>query len=141
MRYREFLQHIWTLNLEWDQSFKQNKDLVDKWDSILLNINNALNVSVDRTLRSYFNVQLHVFSDASKTAYGAVAYMVIPACAEYPEGLTQIRFAKGKVVSRTTYPKRDTIPKLELTSIVMAANLANVVMEAHPHLQFTRKII
>ena len=141
MRYREFLQHIWTLNLDWDQPFEKHKELVDRWDSILLDINNALNVSVDRTLRSYLNVQLHIFSDASKTAYGAVAYMVIPACLEFPEGLTQIRFAKGKVVSRTTYPKKDTIPKLELTSIVMAANIANMVMEAHPYLQFTRKII
>ena len=141
MRYREFLQHLWTLKGDWDQSFEHHKDLVEQWDSILLSINNALNVSVDRTLQSYLNVELHVFSDASRTAYGAVAYMVIPPCPEFPNGLTQIRFAKGKVVSRTAYPKRDTIPKLELTSIVMAAFVANQVLDAHPHLQFTRKII
>ena len=141
MRYREFLQNLWTLKLSWDQSFEEHTEMVEMWDSILDNINKSLNVSVDRTLPTYQKVELHVFSDASKTAYGAVAYFVIPACPEYPKGLSQIRFAKGKVVSRTTYPKVDTIPKLELTSIVVAANIANIIMDAHPNLKFSKKVI
>ena len=141
MRYREFLQILWSKKLTWDQSFESDKDLVEMWDPILDNIKKALNTSFDRSLITYNNVQLHIFADASKASYGAVAYFVIPPCPEYPEGKSQIRFAKGKVVSLKSYPKIDTIPRLELTGIVVAANLANTMIDAYPNLNFTRKVI
>ena len=142
MRYRVFLQKLWTdqEKLGWDTVFKK-KELTEVWDLIKSDLQQALTVKFPRSLETYRNVELHIFSDASFEAYGAVAYFVIPACKEYPQGITQLRYSKGKVVSPKRCPKGDTIPKLELMGVVMAANMAKNLLKAYEDIQFSKKVI
>ena len=63
---------------------------------------------------------LHIFSDASIKAYGAAAYMCC-------NGNSNLVMAKTKVAAI----KALTVPKLELTAVVLAARLAKFIIEAY----------
>jgi transposase InsO family protein len=71
------------------------------------------------------SVQLHVFSDASKVAFAAVAYIRM----EYTNGsfYTNFVMAKGKI--NPINPSR-TIPKLELMGVALAVSLSATISEA-----------
>ena len=140
MRYRVFVQKLWKGNFPWDKIFKE-KPLVNEWDLIKTDLQQALTVTFPRTIETLENIELHIFSDASFEAYGAVAYFVIPACKTYPQGITQIRFSKGKVVSPKRCPVKDTIPKLELMGVVMAANMAANLLKAYKNVKFAKKVL
>ena len=66
-------------------------------------------------------MELHLFSDASHTAYGACAYIV------EPTKRGSLILSKAKVAPM----KKVTIPKLELTAIVLAARMSKFVQEAY----------
>ena len=141
MRYRIFTQKLWKLGYNWDIIFREEK-LVTEWKQIQSEMLLALKkAKFPRTMETLENVELHIFSDASFGAYGAVAYFIVPSCEKYPEGLAQIRFSKGKVVSPNKCPKQDTIPKLELMGIVMAASAAANLIKAYDKINFKRKIL
>ena len=72
--------------------------------------------------------ELHVFSDASKEAISAVAYLRIVD----PEGNSQIGFVQGK--SKLAPSHGHTIPRLELCAAVIATELAAFVQK---HLNIT----
>ena len=141
MKYRIFVQKLWYEKYSWDKSFGKNSILVKEWDLITANLIQSLTATFARTLETFENAELHVFSDASFGAYGAVAYIVIPPNKDFPEGLSQVRFAKGRVVSPKKCPKKDTIPKLELMGIVVAANIANNLVKVYDNLKFQKKIL
>ena len=141
MRYREYLQKLWQLNFSWDYSFENHKDLVEEWDYILGNLQDALKASFKRSLDTYDNVELHIFSDASNKSYGAVAYLVIPASCDNPEGQSKVWFSKGKVVSPKNCPKTETILKLELTGLVVAANIAYTLLNTYKNINISRKVL
>ena len=142
MRYRIFLTSLWEdKSLGWKTSFASNPTLVKEWDDIVQNIQIGLSAKIPRTIDMSAKIELHVFSDASFNAFGTVAYFTIGKCDSYPEGISQIRLAKGKVVSKKKCPKIDTIPKLELCGIVMSANAAANIIKAHPNIEFSRKVL
>ena len=141
MRFRTFLSKLWDKNYKWDQSFAKEATLVKEWDNIVDNIMQALKCSFPRTIESYLSIELHIFSDASYEAYGTVAYFVVPQCHRFPQGLSQVRIAKGKTVARKKHPKIDTIPKLELMGILMSANTASNLLEAYSDITFHRKVL
>ena len=141
MRFRTFLTKLWHEKYTWDQSFAHNAELVKEWDTIVYNIMQALKCTFPRTMESYISIELHIFSDASFEAYGTVAYFVVPQCHRFPEGLSQVRLAKGKTVARKKRPKIDTIPKLELMGILMSANAAANILEAYSNIIFHKKVL
>ena len=141
MRYRLFIQRLWHDKYKWDDSFKKKENLVNEWNLIKSDLMHVLAATFARTLETLENAELHVFSDASFEAYGAVAYLVILASDAFPEGLTQIRFAKGKIVSPRKCPVKETIPKLELMGLVIAANIANKIVRTYSNLTFKRKVL
>ena len=70
---------------------------------------------------SYENVQLHVFSDASESGYGACAYLRI-----VKENTVSVSLVMGK--SRVTPIKHMSIPRLELAAAVVASKLSNFII-------------
>ena len=75
------------------------------------------------------NTEVHAFSDASKSAFGVVLYIVTPPCVECPGGSIQLMKAKGKLTPPTKdqNPKEDTVPRWELQSMVTAGQLIEFV--------------
>ena len=74
---------------------------------------------------------LHVFCDASKNIYGAVAYIV-------PLGnscQSELVKSKAKIVAINKEPKIDTIPKLELMALVIGSNVAVYCIDALFHIE------
>ena len=141
MRFRTFLTKLWDENYSWDQDFGNKPELVEIWDKTVDYIMQALKCSFPRHIESYISVELHIFSDASKEAYGTVAYFVVPQCLRFPEGLSYIRYSKGKVVARKKCPKIQTIPKLELMGMVMSAYAAVNILESYSDITFRRKVL
>ena len=84
-------------------------------------------------------MEFHIFADASKQAYGTVAYLVTPKGEE--EGDSQFLMSKAKITPIKQTDNEDTIPKLEMMGIVLAANLASFCLEALKDYKFKKKII
>ena len=141
MRYRIFLTKLWENNYDWKDKFTNDSNLVKEWDTTVNNITKSLKVKIPRSIDPKLELELHLFSDASFEAYGTVAYFVAKSTTHLPDGLSQIRLAKGKVVSRKKCPKVDTIPKLELMGLVMSAHSAKILMDAYPDITFSRKVL
>ena len=139
IRCRLFIQKLWKEELDWDKSFSRKEDFKEQWDKIVEENRIALTAKFPRQIKTPPNVQLHIMSDASKEAYGAVAYFVVPKCEEYPEGLSQIAFSKGRITKKI--PVIDTIPRLELLGLTLAAVLVPTILQAYPKLKFARKVL
>ena len=140
MGFRMFVQKLWHKEYGWDY-IVTDPVLINKWEIIQSDLQLALTAKFPRTMETFENVELHIFSDASLKAYGTVVYFVIPANKYNPEGITQIRLARGKAVSPRKCPTTDTIPKLELMGLVMSANTAVNIITAYSDLRFKRKIL
>lgn len=98
-------------------------DLLKRWNDWTNRLRNAqVPRSIPQGISDITSVHLHVFADASKTACSAVAIAVI----EHSSGVV-----KGLLTSKSRISKRNTtIPRLELISGHMAANLAKNINTA-----------
>ncbi len=112
------MQEIWKAGVGWDDILPD--DLINKWSKWCSELHQLSNVAVPRSLRLPNPIQacLHVFSDASKQAYGAVAYLVC----RYPDDTSTSRIVVSK--SRVSLTKTVTILRLELMGAVIATRLA-----------------
>lgn len=127
---RLLLRELWALKYLWDQDFSKDKQLVERWAYLRQQCFSAVGLEVDLNVTILENTEIHVFSDSSKQAYGAVLYVVTPPCQQCPEGQVKLIKAKGKIVSVDKNPTEDSMPKWELTSILIAANLLVFVLDA-----------
>ena len=95
-------------------------DLISKWNKWCSELHQLSNIVVPGCLPppNPSRTSLHVFSDASKQAYGAVAYLVC----QYPDNSSSSRIVASK--SRISPTKTVTIPRLELMGAVIATCLA-----------------
>ena len=105
----------------WDAELSSN--LVRDWLKWIRQLRNvSVPRSVARNAGEMKHVHLNVFADASKMACSAVAIAVI----EHDSGVV-----KGLLTSKSRISKRNTsIPRLELVSEQMAANLARNLCKA-----------
>ncbi len=125
---RIFLQGLWAKEFDWTDAITQEE--IDKWNAWLPNLVRLKELRFPRVLLpglpgNFANFQVHVFSDASKEAYAAVAYIRL----RYrDDGRVYTNFiqAKNKIVPKKI---KRTIPKLELQSIELASCLARHVAE------------
>ena len=67
------LQDLWKNKIGWDDPVP--KDLLVKWRLYISDLNN-LSFVTKRSFNTFKKPELHVFADASKRCYGAVAYLV-----------------------------------------------------------------
>ena len=119
IRLRMFIQMLWQKDIKWDKSFEHIEDLKGKWLHLVQQAYIAVKGKTNRQTTWTENSEIHIFSDASKSAYGAVVYVRTPPCPEHPNGNVSLVCAKSKV---TPITGKHTIPRLELAATVVAAH-------------------
>lgn len=129
------MQEIWKEKVGWDDPLPPS--IIQKWEAILPGLRGISTHSFSRAYeRSHGDKKqdfhLHVFCDASSKAYAACAYLV----AKGDSVSTTLLFAKSRVAP----VKELTIPKLELTAVVMGSRIIQFV-ERHMKLTFLSKTL
>lgn len=119
IRGKILVQDLWKDGIGWDDKVSDiHKSL---WDSYTFDIGTALeSIKLDRRLNVGKNPSLHLFADASKKSYGAVAYIV-------SEGKVEFLMAKSRLAPMNS----PSLPQLELTAINVAARLAKFILDSY----------
>lgn len=117
---RILMKRIWHTGIQWDEQLQSREAKV--WFEWLQNLQHLTGLSVPRWYGlNLEKLELHVFGDASESAYAAVAYLAgIDA-----EGHRNVAIVIGK--ARVAPQKVVSIPRLELQAAVLACRLADVV--------------
>ncbi|XP_065213342.1 uncharacterized protein LOC135840645 [Planococcus citri] len=131
------LQLLWEENYHWDQPIPTN--LESQWFELREEFRIISQVQIPRCClsRQKINneVQLHVFTDASKKAYGVVIYVRV----ETESGAdTQLIFAKSRVSPVKTTLK---IPRLELLAILIGNRALRFIQEAFSEYHLTKLVL
>lgn len=125
---RMLIQDLWRTGCDWDDAL--DNDSNEKW----LRWTNALPlIAKIKIQRSYFgdakfeeieNIQLHILTDASKGAFGCVAYF---------RAIIRGKVRCALVASRVKVAplKPTSVPRLELQAAVLGARLASTVRQNH----------
>ena len=118
LRAKVVMQEIWTAGLDWDDPVPDK--LKTKWNVWINELRDLSNFHIPRCIRlpDPIETQLHVFSDASKDAYAAAAYLL---CKYNCQNPTCYLIASK---SRVSPIKAVTIPRLELMGGILSARLA-----------------
>ena len=119
VRGRLLLQKIWTIGLQWDESLPPDlAQIATEW---LRDIEKLNVVTVTRSLNTCEDTELHIFSDASEMAYGAVAYVRNGGLGEQFE----IRFVAAKV--KVSPLQAISVARLELMAAMIGFRLAEKI--------------
>ena len=98
-------------------------ELLQIWSSIQSKLPDIVDITIPRLLKPLglpVTVHFHVFADASSTAYGAAAYLIV--FTENDVG-AHLVLAKSKVALL----KPMTIPRLELSAALLTAKLCHKI--------------
>ena len=123
---RKILQEMAASSVRWDQALPADKGKEWKeWKNDLLLLNDLV---IRRCYRpsefgEVVDATLHCFSDASFVGYGAVCYLRLVD----ENGRVQVSLVMGK--SRVSPLKPTTVPRLELTAVVLSVKLAALLSE------------
>ena len=120
------LQAFCQQKLGWDE--RVNEEEGRKWQEWVRGLDELSDLTIPRCLlppwyTAECKLELHHFSDASESGYGAVTYL---RCLS-PDTQTHVSFVIGK--SRLAPLKKVTIPRLELSAAVVAVKLDQIVMQ------------
>ncbi|XP_054628394.1 uncharacterized protein LOC129179316 [Dunckerocampus dactyliophorus] len=132
IRVKCLFQDMWQRGLSWDEELPD--DLSQRWQQWCIELLQLHHIVIPRWYGSESSHDgqeqiLHVFSDASEKAYGAVAYL---------QGLTAEGIAVTRLVmskSRVAPIKKLTLPRLELMAALIAARMGSNLQRAmnlHP---------
>ncbi|XP_053691482.1 uncharacterized protein LOC128739998 [Sabethes cyaneus] len=125
---RILMQNIWSSGAEWDD--KINLALFEQWRQWITIISTLECLKIPRCLFPATNIddlhtlQVHIFVDASSSAYSAVGYFRI--VGKHGPHVALVT-AKTKVAPL----KAITIPKLELLAAVLGTRLLNSICSVH----------
>ena len=115
------LQRLCKKRMDWDQPL--DRDDLKEWEQWLLSLSRLGEIRIPRPLprmKTDREMELHLFSDASESGYGVVAYGLW----NTPDGQQcKILFAKSRVAPLKTV----TIPRLELTAAVLAVKVVKLL--------------
>ncbi|XP_035216171.1 uncharacterized protein LOC118189624 [Stegodyphus dumicola] len=118
------LQHLWEVKLSWDQEVDSNsKSQFCKW---LNDLQCLERMRIPRWLncdREIENISLHFFSDASKLAYSAVAFVRVQT-----RDSVQVHLVQAKARVAPSGRKKTTIARLELLGATICARLASSII-------------
>ena len=127
IRIRLFIQILWREEFPWDKSFKDREDLVKQWLILVQEAQIATTSTHSRQAIWTQESEIHIFSDASKDAYGTVVHTRTPPSAECPTGNVHFVCAKGKVADLEA---KQSIPRMELLGTVLAAHKVPYMIKA-----------
>ncbi|GFV94093.1 integrase catalytic domain-containing protein [Trichonephila clavipes] len=119
-----FLQKLWMLKIDWTDLLP---DTINReWRQFVesLQVVNDININRCIVVKQPEVIELHGFSDASQSAYGAVVYC---------KSITSDRKMLVHLIaskSRVAPTKQTTIPRLELCAAVLLAKLVHRVKQA-----------
>ncbi|GFQ72167.1 DUF1758 domain-containing protein [Trichonephila clavata] len=118
------LQDLWTLGVDWDSDFPPM--LRHKWQQRSSEAEGLTEIKIPRFYlgdvdQELSSVDIHCFSDASKSAYGTILYLRFVTC----NNKIETSFICSK--SRVAPLKSLTLPRLELTAALLSARLAKQV--------------
>lgn len=119
------MQKIWSSKIEWDEQLPS--ELQRMWDNFSKNLSKLSSLSVPRWIlcsTPIQEIQLHGFSDAAKSAYGACLYVRVL----YTDQSCSSRLLCSK--SRIAPLKVISLPRLELCGAVLLARLFHKVHNA-----------
>ncbi|XP_041980987.1 uncharacterized protein LOC121734441 [Aricia agestis] len=110
------LQRLWLLKLQWDDPLPA--DILRTWNRFVDSLSHLSSIKIPRHAFQCdgTRVELHIFTDASQTAYGACAY-VRTVCDD--RVVVKLLMSKGKVAPL----KPVSIPRLELCGALLGAKL------------------
>ncbi|XP_071577729.1 uncharacterized protein [Temnothorax nylanderi] len=118
------LQKLWQLNLEWDESLPI--DLHTEWTTYVQELSTINDISIPRVIicKDPVRIELHGFSDASESAYGACIYLR----SVDATGKVTIRLVCAK--SRVAPLKTLCIVRLELLGALLLSQLADSTVQS-----------
>ena len=109
------LQKVWKLRLHWDQDLPP--PLASEWAHFLRDFPNVSRIQIPRWLgiEPAKELHLHGFADASKSAYAAAVYLVIPGTTGQA-GVSRLITAKTKVapVKQSPFHTWNYVPQYSL---------------------------
>ncbi|KAL0861062.1 hypothetical protein ABMA27_009574 [Loxostege sticticalis] len=118
------LQRLWQQKIEWDDPVPD--EIQHEWQKFANGLHFLSKLQIPRSVLcdSPTRIELHTFSDASQTAYGACIYMrSIDA-----DGKVTVRLLCGK--SKVAPLKPTTMPRLELCAALLSARLCKTVIDS-----------
>lgn len=118
------MQRIWKLGIGWDESLPL--ELLTLWNQFCEDMKFINDISVPRYALNHqcISIELHGFSDASETAYGACIYM--RAVDRTGNITTKLLCAKSPIAP----VKAISLPRLELCDALLLVRLHQQVAEA-----------
>lgn len=125
---RIIMQEIWISGIKWDEKLRVEQ--FGSWKIWLTNLRKIKECSIPRFYfhenREEEDISLHLFCDASKKSYAAVAYWHFSA---NKEGPARVSFVASK--SRVAPVKPLSIPRLELQAALLSTRLAKSIEKEH----------
>ena len=113
-----FLQELWLLKVEWDDSLPQ--DVLDRWHQFTKDLSKLSEISIPRLINRHGQpTQVHLFADASEIASSCALYIRLSPSS--PENRAEVRLIVAK--SKVAPLKRVSLPRLELVVATMATEL------------------
>jgi len=116
IRGKMLMQDILACGTDWDDRLPENVSInIKTWFAELKMLSN---IKVPRYLQSNEDVTLHVFVDASQSAYGTVTYLR----SEYENGDISVKFVASK--TKVAPLQSMSVPRLELMGAILGKRLA-----------------
>ncbi|XP_064475319.1 uncharacterized protein LOC135389184 [Ornithodoros turicata] len=125
IRAKMLFQELWKAKLDWDTRIPD--DLAKKWHAWRAELPDLRDVSVQRCVlpeSGSVRYQLHIFTDASPSAYGACAFL--RSTSDTMETKVVLLFAKSRVAPL----KVITLPRLELLGAVVGVRIGKFLHQA-----------
>ena len=124
MKAKLILQMLSRKKIGWDEPLEENENV--QWMRWLDDLGKLKEVTVDRCFKpkgftQVQEIQLHLFSDASRQGYSAAAYLRV----KDVDGRLHCSFVMGK--ARLAPIREISIPRLELTAAVISVKLSHVI--------------
>ena len=122
IRARVALQEIWKMKkFDWDDPLPE--EMKNMWIKLFADIKRFKHVEFPRCLKPSITTgpsELHVFTDASISAYGAIVYLLWPT-----QDIPEVRLVSAK--ARVAPLHQSMIPRLELMAALIASRLAKTI--------------